>query len=144
MDKERGEVIGEGEFESNYEGGLENGTGSYEWANIIRDLGGIARVYSADEVSRKSRCQRKKCDYRDAEDLFNNMRGGVLIKEIWLIQENFGFVIVDRDFNMERVYSGDVYNPEDMAIWSPYPQFIVGDCDELLFLSRRLWNNDMT
>jgi hypothetical protein len=59
-------------------------------------------------------------------------------------QENFGFVIVDKDFNMERVYSGDVYNPEDMAIWSPYPQFIVGDCDELLFLSRRLWNNDMT
>ena len=101
MDKETGEVIAKGKFESNYEGfkkalgkilkenpktevGLENGTGSYKWANIIQDSGGIARVYSADEVSSKSRSQRKKCDYRDAEDLCNNMRGGVLTKEIRL------------------------------------------------------------
>jgi hypothetical protein len=57
-------------------------------------------------------------------------------------QESFGFVIVDRDFNMKRVYSRDVYNPGYMAIWSPYPQFIVGNCDELLFLSRGLWDDD--
>lgn len=104
QEKESGRQLKIGECETNYEGfkleigpwikrypgaevGMEAGSKTYHVTTIINELGGKPRVFSAEEVSAKSRSKKKKTDYRDAMDLCNNFRTESLVKEVKLPQK---------------------------------------------------------
>lgn len=101
QDKNTGEQLKIGECDTNYEGfkkvlgpwmerfpgvevGMEAGGKTYHVAAIINELGGIPRIFVAEEVHDKTRSRKKKTDYRDAIDLCTNFRTGSYVREVKL------------------------------------------------------------
>jgi transposase len=61
---------------------LESGGKAYLVCGIVEALGGVPRVFAADEVRAKARSQKKKSDERDAQDLAQNLRTGALTRQV--------------------------------------------------------------